>query len=255
MSTRTSKSPVIRAVPAVTRSIAILRLLGKSKEPLGVNEISRRLGIVPSTCLHILRVLKAEELVSADPVSMRYQLDGGVLSLARSFLRPGSVSVLSQPILQGAATELGLTASLAEIVGADHAVVIAAARANPARFHAEVGTRLPAMIGALGRCVAAFGGHPADVVSSHFKALHWEDPLTFKEWLKQVTQTKKRGYAIDQDNFLLGVTAIAAPIFDGNSELKYCVSCAGTNVQIDRIGRQTVGQRVLEMAGSITQKM
>src|SRR3712207_7135483 len=79
-----------RAVPAVTRAVAILRLLASSDVPMGVNMIAGRLGIVPSTCLHILRVLVTEELVRVDSESKRYSLDAGVLTLARTMLRPTS---------------------------------------------------------------------------------------------------------------------------------------------------------------------
>ena len=54
----------VRQVPAVTRAVAILRLLGRNEESLGVNAIARALRLIPSTCLHILRVLVAEELVT-----------------------------------------------------------------------------------------------------------------------------------------------------------------------------------------------
>jgi hypothetical protein len=47
----------VRPVPAVTRAVAILRLLGRSEEALGVHAIARALTLIPSTCLHILRVL------------------------------------------------------------------------------------------------------------------------------------------------------------------------------------------------------
>src|SRR6185312_13270609 len=46
----------VRPVPAVTRAVAILRLLGLSEEALGVHAIARALTLIPSTCLHILRV-------------------------------------------------------------------------------------------------------------------------------------------------------------------------------------------------------
>src|SRR3546814_3853501 len=49
----TATSP--KEVPALTRGLAVLRLLGRSEEPLGVNAVARQLGLVPSTCLHILR--------------------------------------------------------------------------------------------------------------------------------------------------------------------------------------------------------
>ena len=64
----------VRQVPAVTRAVAILRLLGRSDEPLGVHAIARALALIPSTCLHILRVLVAEGLVAFDPGTKRYRV-------------------------------------------------------------------------------------------------------------------------------------------------------------------------------------
>ena len=49
--------------PAISRAAAVMRLLGKSDTPLGVQSIARELGLVPSTCLHVLRALVAEEFV------------------------------------------------------------------------------------------------------------------------------------------------------------------------------------------------
>src|SRR5690606_34190621 len=82
----------IRAVPAVTRAVAILRLLDRADAPMGVNAIARELDLVPSTCLHILRALTEEELVAVDPATKRYTLEAGIVSLARRALRRDSFS-------------------------------------------------------------------------------------------------------------------------------------------------------------------
>ena len=76
----------VRAVPAVTRAAAILRLLGRHRAPMGVKAIADALGLVPSTALHILRALVAEELVRVDPLTKQYTLGPGLLSLARTTL-------------------------------------------------------------------------------------------------------------------------------------------------------------------------
>src|ERR1700752_3912421 len=73
--------------PAISRPAAVLRFLGKSDAPLGLQPIARELGLVPSTCLYVLRALVAEELVSFDPDTKRYALEAGVLTLARNWLR------------------------------------------------------------------------------------------------------------------------------------------------------------------------
>src|SRR3954469_15279149 len=73
--------------PAISRAAAVLRLLGKSDKPLGVQSIARSLGLVPSTCLYVIRALIAEEFVAFDPDTKRYSLEAGVLTVARHWLR------------------------------------------------------------------------------------------------------------------------------------------------------------------------
>src|SRR5260221_373495 len=69
-----AKSPRVRAVPAVTRAIAILRLLSRSHTPQSLKAIAESLDLVPSTALHIVRALVAEDLVQGDPLTKRYRL-------------------------------------------------------------------------------------------------------------------------------------------------------------------------------------
>ena len=90
----------VSKAPAISRAAAVLRLLGKSDVPLGVHAIARELGLVPSTCLYVLRALVAEELVSFDAATKRYALEAGVLTLARHWLRHNRVSDLLQPVLE-----------------------------------------------------------------------------------------------------------------------------------------------------------
>ena len=71
MTTEQASSGSKRAVPAVTRALAILRFLARSAEPVGVNPMARELELVPSTCLHILRVLQDEGLVDFESATKR----------------------------------------------------------------------------------------------------------------------------------------------------------------------------------------
>ncbi len=57
--------------PAISRAVAVLRLLGSSS-PLGMQAIARELGIIPSTCHYVLRALLAEELINFDPDTKCY---------------------------------------------------------------------------------------------------------------------------------------------------------------------------------------
>src|SRR5258708_19827794 len=92
-------APRVRPVPDVTRAIAILRLLGRSRTPMGVKAIAQALKLVPSTCLHILRALVSEQLVRVEPTTKHYSLVTGMLPLARAVLCNSDFSSLLQPRL------------------------------------------------------------------------------------------------------------------------------------------------------------
>src|SRR5271167_4588654 len=95
-----SAEPRMRDVPALSRGIAILRLLGTSDRPLGVHAVARALGLVPSTALHILRVLAVERLIAFDPGTKKYTVAAGLAALARTALRHNTLASLVQPELE-----------------------------------------------------------------------------------------------------------------------------------------------------------
>src|SRR5262245_14207007 len=135
----------VRQVPAVTRAVAILRLLGRSEEALGVNAIARALGLVPSTCLHILRALTAEGLVAIDTATKRYRLDAGLLAIAGGALSRSGFRELAQPELDRLAHRHRVTAIGVQVIGLEHIVVVAISRPDHAlRLHVDIGSRFPA---------------------------------------------------------------------------------------------------------------
>jgi DNA-binding IclR family transcriptional regulator len=201
--------------PAISRAAAVLRLLGKSEAPLGLNVIARDLGLNPSTCLYVLRALVAEELVSFDPASKRYALAAGVLTLARSWLQRDQFAELSRGVLERLAQDFGVTVLGVQIFGIDHIVAVGVARgATGFQLATEVGSRFPALISATGRCIAAFGGYPEGRLKARFDTLRWDDPPSFSEWMEQVGQTRNQGFGIDRGNYIAGVTVLAAPVWN-----------------------------------------
>jgi len=242
---------VIKKVPAVTRAIAILRLLGRSREPLGVNRIARELGFVPSTTLHILRALAAEELVAFDEQTKRYEIDVGILTLGGSAARINSFMKAAQPGLDRLSNELGLTMLGAKIMGLDHAIVVAVALSNhPMRLHTNVGSRFPALISATGRCIAAFGGYDKSVLAKQFKKLRWANPISFDQWYDQVQATKKAGYGVDKGNFLAGVSVVAVPILQ-DGRMTHSIAASGLQDQVATLGIERIASELRKLASEI----
>lgn len=229
----------VRPVPAVTRAIAVLRLLGRHTAPLGVKAIAQELGLVTSTCLHILRVLVDEGLVSVEPGTKRYSLGPGMLSLARAVIERNPFPRLAQPVLEGLSRRWGVTAIGVEIVGLEHMVVLALARAQaPFSLHVDVGSRFPALISATGRLVAAYSGLDDQDLERRFKALRWDQAPDFGTWLADVQAVRRKGYSLDRGNYITGVTIAAVPVFDAQRRMTHALVAAGVSDRLDAPRRQ-----------------
>lgn len=242
--------------PAISRAAAVLRLLGRSETPLGLQPIARELGLVPSTCLYVLRALAAEELVSFDPDTKRYALASGVLTLARGWLRRDTFSTLAQPLLDPLARDYGVTMLGVEVFGIDHIVAVAVSQAGSGfQLATQVGSRFPALISATGRCIAAFGNYPESQIKARFDTLRWDDAPSFDQWMDQVAATREQGFGIDQGNYIAGVTVIAAPVWKARGRPSHALVAIGLGAALKRAGQDELEQDLLVSAKALTEQM
>jgi DNA-binding IclR family transcriptional regulator len=242
--------------PSISRAAAVLRLLGKCDTPLGVQAIARELGLVPSTCLHVLRALAAEEFVFFDPDTKRYSLEAGVLTLARHWLRRNRFNDLAQPVLDRIGATFGVTMLGVHVVGLEHIIVVALSQSGQS-FHlsTQVGSRFPALISATGRCIAAFGGHPEAELETRFKALRWDEPPTFDQWKAQVRQTRAQGFAVDAGNYISGVTVVAAPVWKARTQLSHALVALGIGSSLKRDGLPALQSAILSAAQTLSNQL
>lgn len=243
-----TKPVVQRRVPAVSRAVAILRFLAKNREPIGVVPLARAVGLIPSTCLHIVRILADEGLVTFNPQTKHYTLGPGVLTLANAFSLQNPFAQVVRPRLEELSRKHAIAFAAVEESGADHYVVVAIGD-----YHSDLGVRLnigarfPALVSATGRCLAAFGGQqlsPAEL-KQRFQKLRWDNPPEFNEWLADIDNVRKQGYAIDDGNYIAGVMIVAVPVYNDIGVMLGCIVAVGVREQLagDRLDDLIVSLR------------
>jgi len=246
-------TPRIRAVPAVTRAIAVLRLLSRNRAPLGLKAIAEALDLVPSTALHILRALAAEQLVRVDAVSKQYSLGVGMLPLARAVLENSDFPNLVRPKLEELSRRYGVTAIGVELPDLDHMVVVALARSQaPVHLHVDVGSRFPALISATGRCLAAFSEQPWNEIEKRFRRLAWHNAPGYDTWRKEVDTARRQGFSIDRGNYIAGVTIVAVPVLDGRGRITHTLAAVGLGNQLDRATSLKLARDMKGVAEEVT---
>jgi DNA-binding IclR family transcriptional regulator len=228
---RAPRGARIREVPAVRRAALILGHLARSPTGLSVSKLARDLDIIPSTCLHILRELMAAHLIAFEPSGKTYRLGLGLLLLAKGLRTHDAFILAAEQRLVRFAGEHGVSVSAQERDEAD-AVVVAAVTAGEG-LEAPLGKRVALLSAAGGRL---FGGHvdwTRSELRRQFARVHWQNPPNFDDWLEEVEVAKSRGYAIDNGNFRLGVTSIAAAVPGKSGTVIRAISINVVTAQVD----------------------
>ena len=231
--------PTHRA-PAVSRAATVLRLLAGERSGLGVTEIARRVGLVPSTCLHVLRALVDEGFITFDGDTKTYRTGVGLLTLVRDAMASNDFRKAAQPTLERLAASFHVTAVAVELDSRERMVVVALARSDSLiSLHVNVGSRFPSLISATGRCVAAASGLSREELQQKFEELRWERAPRFDDWYAEVERTKAEGVAIDRGNYIRGLTIGAALLPAGFDRVTRGIALVGFEHNLpERITRQ-----------------
>lgn len=213
--------------------------------PLGVSQIARDLGLNPSTCFNLLKTLVHERLVVFDDRTKTYSLGLGFVEMAKGSLEQASFARLARPHLDAIAAEFRVTMTLWHRAGRDRVVLVERADNDDAmRVHMSIGQRLPALIGALGRCIAAFDSMNETEIRARFKALRWQDPPEIETYLAEVKAARTHGYAIDMDRYVRGVITVSAPVLDEAARPIMALSAIGFSGQFTPVRLEALAQSV-----------
>jgi len=175
---------------ALDRGLRLLEALAAAPGGLSVTELAAALGTSRPVVYRLLEPLGARRLVRR--VDGRFRLGLGLLELAGR-VAPG-LAAAAEPHLRALADELGATAHLTLLDGAD-AVVAAAVEPAGATLHVayRVGLRHPADRGAAGLAILA--GRPP---------VPGERP--------EVAAARERGFAVSTGELQAGAHGFAAPV-------------------------------------------
>jgi DNA-binding IclR family transcriptional regulator len=231
-------------VGAVTHAIRILRHLSAATGPVGVTTVARETGISPSTCFNILRTLARARFVAFRGTDKTY-----TLGLALAELATGLVGIshaeLIRPEIERLALNYEMLVVLWRVTEDDHLVLLDRAHSETAvRVEMRLGLRLPALVGAVGRCVAAALDLPNGELRRRFATLRWQAAPTFETYLADIARARAQGWAIDDGQLYRGMQTVAAIVTDQNHQPRFGLS-----------GITIAGQHSMELLGRLGQDL
>jgi IclR family KDG regulon transcriptional repressor len=203
------------SAPSVKKAFRILHAIADSSTGLGVSELASRLKMGKSTVHGITSGLNEMGVLVRDPIHKRFTVGYTLLELGRRAYSRIELRDVARIPMEALMEKVGETVFLGMMNG-DHITILDVVDShNEMKITSPPGTRLPLLAGATGKLfLAHFEEKKSKGIVQKMGLVRYTSKTKTvpKQFLKEVEETKKRGYAIDDEEYLLGVRAVAAPI-------------------------------------------
>lgn len=215
-----TKAPVLKkrreSMSSTLKCFEAFELLAQEPYELPLAEIAARLAQPLTTAHRLLATLTEAGFVEQDAASRYYRLAGKALWAGSAYLRHSPVYHAAFLIMQETARECPGLVHLGSLHG--NYVLYLHTVGSPSRLYlyADTGERRTLHATGLGKAILAW--QPAEVLTrltaqklERFTKRTLTSPSELREELRL---TRQRGYAIDDEEGVLGLRCVAAPILD-----------------------------------------
>ena len=239
-------------IQSLARGLKIMELLGQSQEGVSITELAVALGVDKGSASRLVSTLAHYGYAEKDDNTRRFHLGPQVVSLSRSVLTRLPLREAAKPFLRQLMERTGECAHLA--VPAMGKVLYIDQVESPAtlRVNAQVGTMNPLHCTALGKVLLAFGELEMPALLESYTPRTIIDTRRLR---KNLDQVRVNGYAVDDEEFDLGVRCIAVPVFDIHGKTAGSIGISGpaTRVTLERL--QELATIVVEVGKSLSERM
>lgn len=227
--------------------------------PMGLLELSKELNLNKTTVHRILNSLICMDYVRQDPESLKYSLTFKICGISTQILAQNNMIRLARPYLKELAEQTGETVHLVQIDGKQAIYIdkVEASRSS-VRLYSMVGKAIPLYCSGVGKALLA------DMSDEKIKAI-WDDTrirrLTeytvtdYHEFQKLISQIRKNGYALDNEENELGVRCIAVSLKSFNNKPTYAISVSAPKDRMSDERIEEIRKLILTTKENIQQEM
>ncbi len=241
----TGPAPPIAGVQAVQLVLEILEHLAK-QEVAGVTEIANAVGTTKARAHRHLRTLINAGYAVQEPGGERYAAGPRLIVLAQMLTQENSLTRVARPVMHRLREAFGHTITLARVNGGVVKMIDALEGNGLINIGVRIGLDLPLHANAGGKLALAFG--EPDVrrwIETLALDKFTEHTITDRETLKaEVEAVRRQGWANAPEEFVLGINAVSAPIFDRDKRL---VATLGMVNSIQFLGRRPPNEQIRDL--------
>lgn len=221
-------------VQAIDRAVMVLNCFNEDRKEMRLSDISDMLDINKSTVHGIITTLKYHGLIDQDEETQKYRLGLGLLALGNRVQNSMNIRNIAKPYIDKVCNITEETVHLGTLDNMEVVYLDKAESKQSMRIVTSVGSRLPAYCTGIGKAMLAYRDKdileeliPVDLTK------YTPNTIANRELLmKNLGLIKNKGYSTDEEEYNLGLSCVAAPIFDSNNQAKFAISISGPTMRM-----------------------
>ncbi len=244
-------------IDVVGRALDVLEVFVHEQKPqLTLKEIADRLDQRMNSVFRLLYTLARHGYVIKK--DKQYELGSRLLDLTRAKMRHTNLVSVARPYMDALLARFRETVNLGVMM--EGTIRYVEVRESPERFRLaeHVGGTDPLHCTALGKAHLAYLPYTQvrELLKTHGMSRVTEHTLeTLSALRADLKRTRERGYAIDDQESMIGAYCVAAPILDSNENPVAAISIAAPNVRLNHVQEEAVSAALLDSAAAIAGKL
>jgi len=215
-------------VTSLQRGLSLLEMFTPERPTLKLQELTVRVGLPRTTVFRLLRTLISLNYVRFDPITREYFLGPKVMSLGYATLASLDLTGIARPYLEELSRLTGQNVNLGILDGTEVVYIERITKKQLISTDHTVGSRVSVHATAIGRAILAYMDQEEceEILNELFA-----DPKAVshlgkrrEEFLELLEEARRNGYSFVDEEFIVGIRAIGAPIFSSKGTVEAAIN-------------------------------
>jgi IclR family acetate operon transcriptional repressor len=243
------------AVQSVDRAMLLLEALGEDEEGYRLTDLAIRTGLSPSTAHRLLTTLEKRRFVAFDQSDNMWHVGRQSFAIGSAFIRRRNFVAPALPFLRRLRDVTHETANLGVVDDGEVIVLTQVESREIMRAITKVGGRAPMVTSGIGKAILAT--YPDEdvvaIIQRHgMRRLTSKSVVRAGELRDALARVRLEGYAVDDQEFLMGLRCVAAVVYNDQAEALAAISVSGLASRVPQERVPELGRLVRDTAEELT---
>lgn len=243
---------------ALHTGLDVLEVVAANSGGIGVTSIAADLGADKGNIHRVLRSLADRGYIEQDEHTKLFFPSGALFRMAGRLLRQQNLALVAVPFMRALSEELGAPVHLARRLNRGGVYIAREGSSKSgASVETEIGVQPPIHASATGKALFILSTPEQldDLLPSELERFTDRTIVTRDDLWDEISRSRRIGYTSDEEELNIGVSCVAAPIFDYSGAVVGSIGISGLAVTLGDEALGHRGRRVAEVAALISERL